>query len=170
MHLHLARANTSGFFSRRYRIDLQVHCSPADRATILAHDFSRQLIYVSPQARDLAARAVAAHQHSRALSVWNQDHQPTIIWDNVKSIALAARSRMAFAISVADLLAGTSITSGLQDVLAAERAITQAFDKLSALVTHAHTFDQGAETVLVPDAHADAPTTTPPSGWPALVR
>ena len=143
---------------------------PCPVAIISAHAFSRTLIYVSPQALDLATRADAASEHQRQLSVWRQDDQPTLIWDNLKAITLAARSRLAFCITVNDLLAGTSITSSLPDVLAAERVITQAFDHLSQLVAHAHSFEQGAEVVLVPDSAADTPALTPPSGWPTLVR
>ena len=172
MHLHLARSHARTFFGgHRYTISAQLECSAEDHAIITAHDFLSTRIYTAPIADDFTARADAAYERQRKMSVLNSDDQLPIIWENIKAVTLYSRAANAFHIEVRGLLNGCTITcSSLADLLVAERDIVAAFETMSRLVAHAHAFDQGTETVLVPDAHNDTPTTSPPSAWPIFSR
>jgi len=169
MQLHLTRAHRRTLFGgHRYSITALLDCSALERAIIAAHDFSRDRLYVAPIAAELHARAEAARDRQRGLSVWNEEHQRTIIWENLKSIALNIRSMTAFKVTVDQLIsAGVSITAdNLPDLLDAERAIVNAFESLDRLVAHAHSFDAGSETLISPADQDTAEPLTAPADWP----
>ena len=172
MRLHLARSHTRTLFGgHRYTITAQLDCDPAERAIIAAHSFLSSRLYTAPVADELLARADAAYERQKKRSVFNSEDQLAIIGHNIAAIALYSRAANAFHITVGRLLDGCTITSAsLSDLLAAERAITDAFETLSRLTAHAHTFDQGAETVLVPDVYGEEPDTAPPATWPDFTR
>ena len=172
MHLLLSRSHRRTLFGgHKYTVSAQLDASPEDRAIIKAHDFSRSHIYTAPIADELIARADAHHEQQKKLSIFNADDQWTIAYKNWAATALYLRAAGAFHITVAGLLDGCDARAdNLPDILAVEAAITDAFEALSRLVAHAHSFDQGSETVLVPDDHRDKPELAAPATWPDFAR
>lgn len=176
MFLYLKRSQRHVWFGRRiYKLSAHIEASPEQRRVIASHRFAAKLAFVEPldHVEALERRAEAAYQHQARLSILRQENHATIVWDNLKVIALticAAYARhTAFRVSIDDLLRGVDLEGPFNQVLETEANILKAFDALKQLVEHAMAFEQHRETVL---QHDDRPRDqlAPPSTWPRHAR
>jgi hypothetical protein len=165
MLLHLARSETRRWTGRRlYSFRAALDCNADERRIILAHGLDRERVYTAPFAFDLQARAEAAHERAYKLSVWKSSNLPSIYWHSGKTLALAIRSRLAFHVTVGDLLRGAILQStDLAEIREAEAAINEAFVRLDASIDQARRFEAGDE-ILVTPIEDDPPAH--PATWP----
>ncbi|HKZ96532.1 MAG TPA: hypothetical protein VJ045_06085 [Hyphomicrobiaceae bacterium] len=177
MFLRLQRSQRRSWLGARiYVLTAHIEAEPEDVRIINSHAFSGKHAYIVPldHVAELEARAEAAYQRQKKLSVWKQDDQLPIMWENAKVVALAIRANLAvhsaFRITVDQLLAGT-VAEGrdLAELLEVETAIIRSFDALKCLVDHARAFEHRREMVLAPDDDEND-TLAPPSIWPRFSR
>jgi len=165
MLLHLARSETRRWTGRRvYVLRVALDCQPDERRIIVAHGLDRERVYTVPVAFELQDRAQAAYDRAHKLTVWKANNVPSVYWESGKCLALAIRSRLAFHVTVGDLLAGTLLQStDLSEIREAETAVNEAFVRLNVTVDQARRFETGDEDLLTP-VQDDPPAH--PATWP----
>jgi len=143
---------------------VSLDCNADERRIILAHALDRERVYTEPAAFDLQARAEAAHERAHKLSVWKSSNLSSIYWQSGKLLALAIRSRLAFHVTVGDLLRGAILQStDLAEIRDAEAAINEAFVRLNASIDQARRFEAGDEILVAP---LDDDPPAHPATWP----
>jgi len=162
MQLILTRSE-HGLFWRSYVLSAQIDADRTDQAIIFRHRLDRRCIYLSPQAISLAARADAAHQQVRKLSIW-KDAGARARRDLAAAI-LELRAATAFTVTIGQLLTGLRLRcADLDETIAAERALIEALDALRLNVDNARAFETRREQMFEPD-RANEPTMAHPATW-----
>lgn len=153
------------FGSSEYTTDISLLCTAAERQVIADHRLDRIQLFAVPEIEINQQRSIEAFERSDARSVFFSYDAGKLLIDILAGLFHAARSRMAFAVTVDDAIAGTTIRcSDLFQQLEAEQQINAAFDDLHHTVEDALAFSIGREQVLVPE-DVDEPDGLPPANW-----
>jgi hypothetical protein len=168
MLLHLARAAPARRWTGwpLYQLTAALDCDHDERRLILAHGIDAERLYTAPAAFDLMARAEAAHARARSLSSWKAANLPAIYWHSGNCLVLAVRARLAFHVTVGDLMrpGGALLQStDLTEIRAAEAGLSEAVVELNAAVEAARGFEAGQENLLDP---IEPDARTHPAAWP----
>jgi len=153
------------FGSSEYITDISLLCTATERQVIADHRLDRIQLFAVPEIEINQQRSMQAFERSDARSVFFSNDAGKLLIDILAGLIHAARSRMAFSVTVADAIAGTTIRcSDLFQQLEAEQQINAAFDDLHRTVENALAFSIGREQVLVPE-EADETNAITPARW-----
>lgn len=166
MLLHIVRSSPRRWLLlRSYRIDARLELSPQELQVIRSHRLHRFEVFVDPYRDHLRARADAAYSRQKALPLFLLDgHQLRSLWlETVRELSLLIRARFAFRITIADLIAGVSITNpSLNAILDIEHVLQASVDAIAGTVSAALDYQDGHESITAPE---DPDTGTPPDQW-----
>ena len=160
---HDQRRTRSGAIE--YVLHATLICNPIALEIIEEHGLKKKTLFEVPEVDAHRQQAQQAFDRSFDRSIFKSQDAGKIIIDNLTGAVHFARSKLAFSITVADALSGTSISCPhLDEIVACERQISEAFDALYRDVTNAMNFSTRQEHVLAPDGDEDMTIINPGIG------
>ena len=166
MQLELQRTHVNHLFRKvKYVLHLNLVCTPDEVAIIHRHRLHETVLYEVPEIETYRTQATRALMASDARSCFNPHGAKDMMSDLASSAYYTIAAWSSYSLTVADLLAGTTVTClSLFEQLECEEIITSQLDDLDQTVQDALAFDVGREQILEPDDQTDQ-AGVPPHRW-----
>ncbi len=166
MQLLLQRTQERTMFgSREYVLHVTLICTAEEFELVVDHGLSETQLFAVPEVENHQQQADRAFQRSDVWSPFNAKEARQLLSDSLSGLTHTMRAKLAFVLTVADAIDGTSISCpNLRELVDCEREITDAFDDLNEDVQDALHFATDREQVFTPD-DTDQPDGPPPATW-----
>ena len=147
-----------------YVLIVALDVSAEEARIIRHHSLDRILVYATPLAEERERQAEHAFDQLRSRSLFKQRDRIGMLGDDSLGLVRKLHARMSYRIRIRDLLLGTTIhCRSLDELIAVERNITEALDRLAVAVAEVGAFSDRREQLYAPDN--ETPRLPAPAQW-----
>ncbi len=166
MNLLLQRSQQQSLFRTiEYVLQVTIVCTADDLNTLTEHGLHHNQLFVVPEVETHQQNARQAFERADNRSVFDPKAAAGMFTDHAAGLIHLARAKLAFAVTVADAIEGTTIICrDLREMVRCERQITDAFDELHQDLENVLAFTTDREQVLAPEG-AEEPDGIAPANW-----